>query len=339
MTPDGAVLEPEANPQARQRLILHINGVTAGVDKQKRDLAALQRMAPTACIRGIHNASVDWRTDVLESILGRSELWQYQQGNGETQQRLAGYSHLLRQLLSLPEIPPNADLRQYLPQATTGTGLLDGELLRQLPFINQLTWHDVLQYLYGDYPAGASCATLRLAYELARGIQQGVPVLVVAHSQGLIIAALAAYILGHFFGAYTRWQEQVFILGYGPVILLEELPPGLRGQTILIQDRHDLVAEAFSNMRYTDFWNVLQTQFWRTIQRWHQLPQLARPDSQHSAGYYLGLLGTPASRRSGELIEYFVSQEWQHNPVFERFRGIRLILEDLVPGGALAVRN
>jgi hypothetical protein len=338
MTQDGAVLELHPGA-ARSRLILHINGVTAGVDNQQRDLHALQRMAPTAHIRGVHNASVDWQTDVLESILGRAELWQYQQENGETQQRLAGYSQLLQQLLSYPELSPTADLRQYLPQAAPGTGLLDGELLRQLPFINQLTWQDWLKYLYGDYPAGASCATLRLAYELAQGIHAGVPVLVVAHSQGLIITALATHILGHFFGGYRRWQEQVFILGYGPVILLEELPAGLRGQTILIQDRHDLVAESFSNMRYTDFWNVLQNQFWRTIQRFNQLPQLARPDSQHSAGYYLGLLGTPASRRSGELIQYFVSQEWQGNPLFNYFRGIRFILEDLVPGGALAVKN
>jgi len=338
MTLDGEVLE--LNPGAvRSRLILHINGVTAGVDNHQRDLQALQRMAPTAHIRGVHNASVGWQTDVLESILGRSELWQYQQDTGETQQRLAGYSQLLQELLRCPDLPPTADLHQYLPHAAPGTGLLDGELLRQLPFINQLTWQDLLKYLYGDYPAGASCATLRLAYELAQGIHAGVPVLVVAHSQGLIITALATHILGHFFGAYTRWQEQVFILGYGPVILLEELPPGLRGQTILIQDRHDLVAEAFSNMRYTDFWNVLQTQFWRTIQRLNQLPQLARPDSQHSASYYLGLLGTPASRRSGQLVQYFVSQEWHHNPVIDHFRGIRFILEDLVPGGALAVKN
>ncbi|MCS7293281.1 MAG: hypothetical protein RMI89_09990 [Gloeomargarita sp. SKYBB_i_bin120] len=335
---DGAVIELHPSV-GRNRLILHINGVTSTPDKQQRDIQALQRMAPDAHVRGVHNASSDWQSDVLESILGRSELWQYQQPTPAAEQRLANYSRLLQHLLNQPDLPPDADLRDYLPQAATGAGLLDGELLRQLPFINQLTWPDWLKYFYGDYPAGASCATLRLAYELAQGIHAGVPILVAAHSQGLIITALATYILTHFFGDYTRWQEQIFILGYGPVILLEELPPGLRGQTILIQDRHDLVAEAFSNMRYTDFWNVLQTQVWRTIQRLHQLPQLARPDSHHSAGYYLGLLDTPASRRAGELMQYFVSQEWHCSPVIQRFRGIRFILEDLVPAGALALRN
>lgn len=335
---DGAIIELHPSP-GRNRLILHINGVTSTADKQQRDIQALQRMAPDAHVRGVHNASQDWQSDLLESILGRSELWQYQQPNAAAAQRLATYSRLLQQLLNQPALPPDANLRDYLPEATTGSGLLDEDLLRQLPFIAQLTWPDFLQYLYGDYPAGASCATLRLAYELAQGIHAGVPILVTAHSQGLIITGLATHILTRFFGDYTRWQEQIHILGYGPVILLEELPAGLRGQTILIQDRHDLVAETFSNMRYTDVWHLLQTQVWRTIQRLHQLPQLARPDSHHSAGYYLGLLDTPASCRAGQLMQYFVSQEWHSNPVIQRFRGIRFILEDLVPGGALAVKN
>ncbi|MBF2097903.1 MAG: hypothetical protein IGQ88_05940 [Gloeomargaritaceae cyanobacterium C42_A2020_066] len=337
---DGWLVQvPDGRPAHRGRLVLHVNGVASDWAKQLRDVCRLQEMATSQGfdVLGIHNSTENLQADLLECFLARSELWRYtsSQGNGQGQQRLQDYARLVQHLLE-QELPPDQDILKALPEAKPGIGSLDLGLLNQLPFLGQLAGTELFTYLYGAYPAGAPRPTLRLAYEWARAIRAGYEVRLVAHSQGTLLVALAGHILDALFQGFPAWAERVYVLGYGPAVLIEELPPILRGHTLLVQDRQDPVAEAFSDVREGEFWTTLQTQLRRSVQQADTLAQLVNRDSHHSASYYLGLQATPASQRAGRLLQELLAQDWSTSPLIQALLGTRLILERPADPGALS---
>uniref|UniRef100_B8HP52 Uncharacterized protein n=1 Tax=Cyanothece sp. (strain PCC 7425 / ATCC 29141) TaxID=395961 RepID=B8HP52_CYAP4 len=342
---DGHLIFYPANlPAGREKLLLHVNGVTSSYENQQRDVEALVWLSlerPFDVI-GIHNGTEGFRADLLESLLGKAELFRLwpEHLTPDTQNRLQGYADLLDRLSSL-ELSPDADILQVVeglrpssPLTTTTPAknsfnlLFDLELIRRLPFVQKMGWTEFEAYFYGAYPAGAPRPTLRLACEILKGIQTGAEIFVVAHSQGMIIAAIAFHILQKFFGSYTGWANKIHFIGYGPVILFADLPPALRTQTVMVQHRHDLVAESLSNIRNLGIWNNLQTQIKNVLENSDNLFRSINNDSHHSATLYLGMTGLPSGERCAKLISLLITENWQTSPFIQALRGSRIIVEE-----------
>jgi hypothetical protein len=329
---DGQLIfYPAALPAGRPKLLLHVNGVTSPVANQQRDLESLVWLTldqPFDVI-GIHNSTSGFQSDLLESILGKAELFRFwpEHQTPDSQARLQIYADLLTQLSQL-DLNPEADILSAVSGLAQPNLSFDPELIRRLPFIQKMGWPEFEAYVYGSYPAGAPRPTLRLAYEMIKGIRAGAEVFVVAHSQGTMIAAIALHILQRFFGDYSHWIKQIRLIGYGPVILFADLPLLARSQTVLIQHRQDVVAESLSNMRNIGLWNNLQAQVKNLLDNSNQLLASINNSSYHSASLYLGLLPTPASDRCAKLISLLLTQNWETSPLIQSLRPSRIIIEE-----------
>lgn len=342
---DGHLLSYElAPPTGRPQRLIHVNGMASSTQKQLRDLETFVWLTVEHPfdITGVHNSTAGFKGDILESLLGKAELVRLrpEHQTTTTRQRLQGYAELLTTLCE-QELAADTDIlaaaqgqTQTLAKATTNQPLgLDPDLWRRLPFLRSMDWQDLDAYLYGNYPAGAPRPTLRLAYELVQALRAKAEVFVVAHSQGTIIATLAFHILQHFYGS-DQWSESVRFIGYGPVILFDDLPVNLRSQAVLIQHRQDLVAEAFSNLRNVDLWRNLQTQLKALMERAQDILELANQQSHHSANFYLGLVGQ-GDRRAAQLMQQLLMENWQTHPLIQTLRASRVILEDLASSSSL----
>ncbi len=327
---DGYLLTYEANPPiGRPKRILHVNGVASDVATQLRDLEALVwlTLEQPFDVLGIHNSTQGIRADLTESLLGKTELYRFwpEHKTNSSKQRLNNYAELLRSLLD-QTIPPDIDILSLVKPRSNGLSL-DMDLVRRLTNLPNMSWDDFETKLYGAYPAGAPRPTLRLAHEIVTAIRSGAEVFVVAHSQGLIIAALALHIVQQFFGDYPKWTQTLRLIGYGPAIMFEDLPPAVRSQTILLQHREDVVAESFSNIRNMSLWNNLQNQARNVIERADGLLQIIGTDSHHSASLYLGLTGDPVGDRSAALIQQLLLGDWDNSRLIQSLRSTRIILE------------
>jgi hypothetical protein len=327
---DGCLLTYEATPPiGRPKRILHINGMASDVATQLRDLEALVwlTLEQPFDVFGIHNSTQGIRADLTESLLGKTELYRFwpEHKTASSQQRLNSYADLLRSLCDQP-IPPDADILTLAKPPSNGLSL-DIDLIRRLTNLPNMSWDELETALYGAYPAGAPRPTLRLAYEVVLAIRSGIEVFVVAHSQGLIVAALALHIVQQFFGNYPKWTHTLRLIGYGPAIMFEDLPPVVRSQTILLQHRQDVVAESFSNLRSMSLWSNLQNQARNVIERADGLLQIIGTDSHHSASLYLGLTGDPVGDRSAALIQQLLLGDWENNRLIQSLRSTRIILE------------
>jgi hypothetical protein len=334
------ILYPAAPLMGRQKLLLHVNGVGSDAAKQLRDLEALVWLTlERPCdVMGIHNSTSGLQADLLESLLGKAELYRFYPENvtSEIKTRLQGYGNLLKQL-SAVDLAADTDVLQVLEQLQSSQlvkpqGMnamrLDPEIIRRLPFVQKMGWSEFESYFYGSYPAGAPRPTLRLAYEILKGIRAGNEVYVVAHSQGMIIAAIAFHILQAFFGTYTQWWPNIRFIGYGPVVMFADLPADLRSQTIMIQHRRDPLAEVLSNIRNVGFWGNLQTQVKGMIENSETLFRSINTDSHHSASLYLGLQGNSSGDRSSKLISLLLTQDWNISPFIQPLRASRIIIEE-----------
>ncbi|NCJ05047.1 hypothetical protein GS597_00630 [Synechococcales cyanobacterium C] len=332
---------PPALPKGLGKRLLHVNGVASPVDKQRRDLEALVWLSvehPLDVV-GVHNSTEGFQADILESLLAKSELYRLwpQHRTSESQERLQGYVALLK-LLCDQSLSDQTDLLTLVQELSpkngkTGTPPLksgfpiDLSIMKQLPFMQQMGWAEFEAYAYGSYPTGAPRPTLRLAYEIVRAIRDGVEVFVTAHSQGMIIAALAFHIVAAFFEGYSKWTEPLRFIGYGPAIMFEDLPESVQSQTVMIQHRQDLVAESFSNVRHVSLWSNLQNYFKNLIDNANEIAQLVNTDSHHSASLYLGLTEEPSGTRSAQLIQLLLSEDWKTSTYVQSLRANRIILE------------
>lgn len=317
----------------KKKRILHINGVASDVATQLRDIEALVwlTLEQPFDVVGIHNSTQGLQADLTESLLGKAELYRLwpEQITSASRKRLQGYADLLRSLCnpSIQPIPPEADILGFCQAAEKLPFSLD--LLRRLQTIPSLAWEDLETSLYGTYPTGAPRPTLRLAYELVNAIRAGAEVFVVAHSQGLIIAALALHIVQAFFGNYPKWVQPLRLIGYGPAIMFEDLPLPVRHRAILLQHRQDLVAENFSNLRNINLWNNLQTQTRNFLEQADNLRQIIGTDSHHSASFYLGLREDPAGKRAANLIQALLLEDWEASRLIQSLQSTRIILEEV----------
>ncbi|URR34542.1 hypothetical protein NBE99_07760 [Thermosynechococcus sp. HN-54] len=340
MTPllDGTIILPDTPLGAPlRRRLLHVNGVGSDRAKQLRDLnrlAALTAAHPLE-IRGIHNQTHGFQADLLESFLGKAELYHFWPENpapDPAKDRRYDYAKLLGQLVN-KDLADDADIlaiaqpSQLQQRPLSLNSAADLTKLLDLSFLQKLGWGDFVQYLYGVFPVGAPRPTLRLAYEIVKGLQTGAELYLVAHSQGLIITALACHIVRQLLLPQTKWMETVHLIGYGPAIFFADLPPELQPRTILIQHRQDVVAETLSNLRNVDLWSNLQTQMEKVMHYANDLLQVTGQDSHHSASFYLGLQDSPSSRRSVELIQILLTQSWSATPSLAVLKGTRVILE------------
>ena len=338
---DGHLLVyPPAQPIGRAKRLLHVNGVTSSAERQLQDLETLVWLTldRPLDIVGIHNSTSGYRGDLLESMMGKAELAQFwpERLSADNDKRLQKYADMLK-LLCDRTLPPDADILAELQQQRQDLAITLGEaaqklpfdldIMRRLPFIQNMNWDDFEAYLYGSYPAGAPRSILRLAYEVVQSIRSGSEVIILAHSQGSIIAAQALHILQRFFQPYTKWIDALHCIFYGPAVMVDDLPPLLRPQTILIQHRQDLVAEAFSNLRHVDLWTNLQNQVKSLMERADSIFELGQDDSFHSARHYLGQLETPDSKQAAQLLQRLLIEDWQTNPVLKALGSTRIILE------------
>jgi hypothetical protein len=328
-----------AKPKGLPKRLIHLNGMASDVKKQLRDLEALVWLTVEhpVDIFGIHNSTDSFQGDLLESTLGKAELVQFwtDRQTPESRQRLQGYADALKALCD-HDLPPDADILAAVQRLQRSLAVVgdqqkqpgfDLELLRRLPFLQNMGWSDFERYIYGSYPAGAPRSTMRLAYEIMRAIRAGTEVLLVAHSQGTIITALALHIVKQLSGG-TAWSRSLRFLGFGPVILFDDLPLEMRSQTILIQHRQDLIAESFSNQRNMDLWRNVQNQAKNLLEQADRIFQMVSRDSHHSASLYLGLTGDPAGDRSSQLIKLLLTENWETHPFIQPLRASRIILEE-----------
>ncbi len=346
---DGHLLVyPPAQPIGRAKRLLHVNGVTSSVERQLQDLETLVWMTldRPLDISGIHNSTSGYRGDLLESMMGKAELASFwpERLSREADQRLQKYADMLKLLCDgrSPDgdhcsLPPNTDILAELQQQreelaiTLGKSAqklpFDLDIVRRLPFLQNMAWDEFEAYLYGSYPAGAPRPTLRLAYEVVQGIRAGAEVFILAHSQGSIIAALALHILQRFFAPYTKWIAALHCIFYGPAVMADDLPAIVRPQTILMHHRQDLVAEAFSNLRHVDLSTNLQNQVKFLMERADAIFELGQDDSCHSARHYLGQLDTPDSKQAAQLLQRLLIEDWRTNTVLQALGSTRIILE------------
>jgi hypothetical protein len=328
---DGRLVTYDAAlPTGRTKRIFHVNGVASDIFTQQRDLEALVWMTleQPFDITGIHNSTQGIQSDLTESLLGKAELYRFwpEHQVSSSRKRLEGYAALLK-VLCEQTLPADADILTCLPQRPKNGLVFDSSLFRRLTSLQSMGWEDLENHLYGAYPAGAPRPTLRLAYEVANAIRAGAEVFVVAHSQGLIITALALHIVHQFFGDYPKWTQTLRVIGYGPAIMVEDLPIPVRSQTVLVQHRQDLVAESFSNMRNVNLWSNLQNQARNLVDRAESLLQIIGIDSHHSASLYLGLTGDPVGERSAKLLQQLLLARWDSEPLIQSLRSTRIILE------------
>lgn len=326
-----------AKPKGLPRRLIHINGMASDVKKQLRDLEALVWMTVEHPIDivGVHNSTVSFQGDLLESTLGGADLVQFRtdRQTPESRKRLKGYTDSLQALCD-HDLPPDADIlaavqrlqRSLAVKTQQDAPTFDLELLRRLPFLQDMGWPDLESYLYGSYPAGAPRPTMRLAYEIIRAIRAGAEIFLVAHSQGTIITALALHIVQQLLGG-EAWAASLRFVAYGPVILCDDLPMPMRSQTILIQHRQDLIAESFSNQRNIDGWRNVQNQAKSLLEQADRIFQMVSRDSHHSASVYLGLAGDAAGERSAQLIKLLLTENWDTHPFIQPLRASRIVLE------------
>lgn len=335
------VLYTPSPPIGKPKRLLHVNGVASDIAKQQRDLEALVWLTldQTFDVVGVHNSTQGLQNDILESLLGKAEVYRFwpEHQTAASQKRLQSYANLLQSLCDRP-LQDEDDILDVLQQQGTSTGpsWMKGVALLEPRFMDQLSklplmgsWDDFETYLYGSYPVGGPRPVLRLAYEIIASLRAGVEVFVVAHSQGLIIAALAMHIVQSFFGTYQHWSNSIRLVGYGPAIMIEDLPLSVRSQSILLQHRQDLVAESFSNLRNMNPWSNIQTQTKNILERAEKLLQLIGQDTHHSAGFYLGLVDDTASDRAAKLLQQMLTSDWNNHPLLQSLRGCRIIIEDL----------
>ncbi|MGB7415999.1 MAG: hypothetical protein WA902_17480 [Thermosynechococcaceae cyanobacterium] len=328
-----------AKPKGLPKRLIHLNGMASDTQKQLRDLEALVWMTVEhpVDILGVHNSTVSFQGDLLESTLGKAELVQFwaDRQTPESQKRLQGYADALKALCD-HDLPPDADILAAVQRLQRSLTVVqdqeapqgfDLDLLRRLPFLQNMGWSDFESYLYGSYPAGAPRPTMRLAYEIIRAIRAGTEVVLVAHSQGTIVAALALHIVRQLSGG-TAWADMLRFVGFGPVILFDDLPSEMRSQTILIQHRQDLIAESFSNQRNIDLWRNVQNQAKNLLEQADRIFQMVSRDSHHSASLYLGMMGDPAGDRSAQLIKLLLTENWETHPFIQPLRASRIVLEE-----------
>jgi hypothetical protein len=335
------VLYAPSPPMGKPKRLLHVNGVASDIAKQQRDLEAIVWLTldQTFDVVGVHNSTQGLQNDILESLLGKAELYRFwlEHQTPASQKRLQSYAKLLHPLCDRPLCDEDdiLDILQQLgtpanPRWMKGVALLEPRFIDQfskLPLLG--SWDDLETYLYGSYPVGGPRPVLRLAYEIIASLRAGVEVFVVAHSQGLIISALALHIVQAFFGTYQHWSDSIRLVGYGPAIMIEDLPLPLRSQSILLQHRQDLVAESFSNLRNMNSWSNIQIQTKNILERSEKLIQLIGQDTHHSASFYLGLVGDKASDRAATLLQQILTSDWKTHPLLQSLRGCRIIIEDL----------
>jgi hypothetical protein len=325
---DGCLIRYSAAPPVSlKKRVFHVNGIASDAATQVRDLEALVwlTLEQSFDVVGIHNSTQGLQADLTESLLGKAELYRFWPDHRTSinRKRLQGYAEMLRSLCD-QVIPPDADILSF---GKSGVMPFNLDLLRRLQTIPSLKWEDLETSLYGAYPAGAPRPTLRLAYELVKAIRAGSEVFVVAHSQGLIITALALHIVQEFFGNYPKWVQPLRVIGYGPAIMFEDLPLPARLQTILLQHRQDVVAENFSNLRNVNLWNNLQTQTRNFIEQADTIRQIIGTDSHHSASLYLGLTGEAVGKRSADLLQALLLEDWETSRLIQSLRSTRIILE------------
>jgi hypothetical protein len=337
---DGQVLTCDKfPPQGRAKKLIHVNGVMSPVEKQARDLEALVWLTVEAPLDAIavHNSTQGFQNDIIESLLGKAELFSTWSGSNqeEASQRFRGYADRLRSIIEQPlsadcdiltMIHPEQSTALAVPQAIANRFGFDFSLLQRLPALKSMNIGELSFYLYGNYPAGAPRAALRLAYEVVQALKQGKEVLVIAHSQGTIITAIAFHIAAHFFKLAPDWNRALRFIGYGPVIVFEDLPTEMRSQSVLIQHREDLVSESFSNFRNIDLWSDVQAQLQKVIENANKLTKLIQSDSHHSASHYLGLTSESSSQQSAQLIQQLLTLSW-NAPLIQSIGFSRIIIE------------
>jgi len=338
---DGQVLTYDKFPPlGRAKKLIHVNGVLSPVEKQQRDLEALVGLTMDAPLDAIavHNSTQGFQNDIAESLLGKAELYSTWGGRNSAGaiQRFQSYADFLREIIEQP-LTPDADILAVLqpqkssalvaPQAIANRLGFDFGLLQRLPALKSMNIGELSSYLYGNYPAGAPRSTLRLAYEIIQALNQGTEVFVIAHSQGTIIAAIAFHIAAHFFNQAPDWNRALHFIGYGPVIVFEDLPAEMRVQSILLQHRADLVSESFSNFRIFDLWSDMQSQHQQVMENVNKPPQLVHRYSHHSASHYLGLNAAPSSKQSAQLIQQLLTLSW-NAPIIQSMGFSRVIFEN-----------
>ncbi|MEM9136769.1 MAG: hypothetical protein AAGB01_05415 [Cyanobacteria bacterium P01_F01_bin.42] len=331
---DGQLLTYDKSlPQGRARKLIHVNGVMSPAAKQARDLEALVWMtleSPMDAI-AIHNSTQGFQSDIVECLLGKAELYSLWSGKNVDAaiQRVRGYADLIRPLIE-QKLSTKCDMIQAVKQgdaqAIAPRFGIDFSLLQRLPN-RAMDLGEISSYWYGNYPAGAPRATLRLAHEIIQSLNRGTEVFVIAHSQGTIIAAIALHIVAQFFNEAPDWSRALRLIGYGPVIMFEDLPSDMRSQTVLIQHREDLVAESFSNVRNVDLWSDIQAQLQKVLENVSSLTQLIQNDSRHSSSNYLGLSGESSAQRSAQILQQLLISSW-NTPILQSLTGTRLILEN-----------
>ena len=338
---DGQILtDDQFPPLGRSKKLIHVNGVMSPVEKQQRDLEALVWLTVDAPLDAIavHNSTQGFQNDIVESLLGKAELYGTWSGKNheDATQRFRSYADLLRSIIEQP-LPSDCDILKIIqsepstalamPQAIANRFGFDFGLLQRLPALKSMNIGELSSYLYGNYPAGAPRAALRLAYEIIQALKQGTEVFVIAHSQGTIIAAIAFHIAAHFFDRVPEWSRSLRFIGYGPVIVFEDLPTEMQTRTVLIQHREDLVSESFSNFRNVDLWSDIQVQLQKVMENVNQLTKLIQNDSHHSASHYLGLTSEHSSKQSAQLIQQLLTLSW-NAPIIQGIGFSRVILEN-----------
>ena len=338
---DGTILTYDNSPVlGRAKKLIHVNGVMSPMEKQKRDLEALVWLTMDSPIDAIavHNSTQSFQNDLMESLLGKAELYSTWSGKDPTatQKRFKSYADALRQIIE-QKLPSDCDMLSAvkqgnesalaMPQAIANRFGFDFSLLQRLPALKSMNIGELSSYLYGNFPAGAPRVTLRLAYEIIQGLNQGTEVFVIAHSQGTIISAIAFHIAAQFYHQAEDWNRSLRFIGYGPVISFEDLPPEIRSHSVLIQHREDLVAETFSNFRNVDLWSDVQAQLQKVLENVDKLTKIIQSDSHHSASHYLGLTSEGSSKQSAQIIQQLLTMSW-NAPIIQGISFSRLILEN-----------
>lgn len=338
---DGQILTcDQFPPLGRAKKLIHVNGVLSPVEKQQRDLEALVWLTMETPLDAIavHNSTQGFQNDIVESLLGKAELYSTWSGKNQAEatQRFRSYADFIRSIIEQPltadcdilqVIQPEQSTALAMPQAIANRFGFDFGLLQRLPALKSMNIGELSSYLYGNYPAGAPRASLRLAYEIIQALNQGTEVFVIAHSQGTIIAAIAFHIAAHFFDLVPDWCRALHFIGYGPVIVFEDLPTEMRSQSVLIQHREDLVSESFSNFRNVDLWSDVQAQLQKVIENVTKLTKLIQSDSRHSASHYLGLTSEHSSKQSAQFIQQLLTLSW-NAPILQSISFSRVIIEN-----------
>lgn len=148
---DGTIILPD-NPLSvpLRRRLLHVNGIGSDAAKQLRDLNRLAELTATYPleVRGIHNQTHGFQADLLESFLGKAELyrfWPQTPAPDPSKDRRYEYAKLLGQLVT-QDLTDDADILaiaqpsqlQQRPLDINSTA--DLTKLLDLSFLQKLGW-------------------------------------------------------------------------------------------------------------------------------------------------------------------------------------------------------